>query len=97
MFSTDGALTEDNLVVLRDDRHLQPAENLTPLVRHDAVQRFGPGLADALDQVSALLTTDDVRDLNAQVADGSDPSTVAHAWLEAHGLAALTVDGPTGE
>ena len=57
MFSTDGVLSDEDLVVLRDDRHLQPAENLTPVVREDTVRRFGPGLADALDQVSALLTT----------------------------------------
>lgn len=85
MFTTDGVLDEGNLVALEDDRLLQPAENLTPLVREDAVERFGPGVALALDRVSALLTTDALRTLNSQVAQGDDPAEVARRWLQAHG------------
>ena len=41
LFTTDGSLAEHDLVLLEDDRRLQPAENVTPLVRRDAVERFG--------------------------------------------------------
>ena len=44
LFSTDPAITADHLVVLADDRGLQPAENVVPLVRRDVVARYGPRL-----------------------------------------------------
>ena len=90
MFTTDGVLADSgsDLVVLEDDRQLQPAENLTPLVRGDAIERFGPGLAHALDRVSGLLTTDALRDLNDLVERGSDVAAVARSWLDARQEAA---------
>ena len=97
MFTTDGVLDEGNLVALEDDLRLQPAENLTPLVREDTIERFGPGLALALDQVSALLTTDALRTLNGQVSQGADPAEVAHEWLEAHGSTIQDVVAQAGE
>ena len=42
LFSTDPSISARHLVVLADDRGLQPAENVTPLVRRDAVDRYGP-------------------------------------------------------
>ncbi|HEY6568366.1 MAG TPA: glycine betaine ABC transporter substrate-binding protein, partial [Actinomycetota bacterium] len=97
MFTTDGVLDEGNLVVLEDDRLLQPAENLTPIVREDAVERFGPGLVLALDRVSALLTTEALRTLNSQVALGADPAEVAHRWLQAHGSTTQEMVAQAGE
>jgi osmoprotectant transport system substrate-binding protein len=84
MFTTDGVLAGHELVVLDDDRGLQPAENLTPLVRDDTLQRFGPQVADVLDLVSAQLTTEALRSLNGEVERGSDIATVAEAWLSDH-------------
>ena len=43
LFSTIPAITADHLVVLADDRGLQPAENVVPLVRRDAVARSARG------------------------------------------------------
>ena len=67
LFSTDPAITADHLVVLADDRGLQPAENVVPLVRRDAVARYGPRLLAVLDTVSARLTTGSLRALDARV------------------------------
>jgi osmoprotectant transport system substrate-binding protein len=87
LFSTDPAITVDHLVVLADDRGLQPAENIVPLVRRDAVTRYGPRLLAALNTVSARLTTGSLRALDAQVElRGQDPRLVAQSWLRAHGL-----------
>jgi osmoprotectant transport system substrate-binding protein len=87
LFSTDPAITADHLVVLADDRGLQPAENIVPLVRRDAVVRYGPRLLAALNTVSARLTTGSLRALDAQVElRGQDPRLVAESWLRAHGL-----------
>ena len=57
LFTTDGTLAGDDLVLLRDDRHLQPAESVTPIVRADTLERFGGGVRTALDAVSDQLTT----------------------------------------
>jgi osmoprotectant transport system substrate-binding protein len=92
LFSTDPAITADHLVVLADNCGLQPAENVVPLVRRDAVTRYGPRLLAALDTVSARLTTGSLRALDAQVElRGQDPRLVASSWLRAHGLVSAGV------
>jgi osmoprotectant transport system substrate-binding protein len=88
LFSTDPAISARHLVVLTDDRSLQPAENITPLVRRDVVARFGPRLLTVLNLVSARLSTGSLRDLDARVElRGEDPGQVAAGWLRAQGLA----------
>jgi glycine betaine/choline ABC-type transport system substrate-binding protein len=74
------------LVELIDDRHLQPAENVTPLVRREVVDRWGAALVAVLDDVSRHLTTDSLRRLNSLVAGGTAPAAVAAAWLAAEHL-----------
>jgi len=86
LFTTDGTLAGDDLVLLRDDRHLQPAESVTPIVRADTLERFGGGVRSTLDAVSDQLTTEDLREMNASVSAGAAPRVVATAWLEDHGL-----------
>ena len=82
LFSTDPAVGAGDLVELVDDRALQPAENVTPIVRRDAVDRSGTRLVAALDAVSGRLDTDTLRGLNAGVdATGSIRST-ATRWLD---------------
>jgi len=87
LFSTDPSISARHLVVLADDRRLQPAENITPLVSRDVVARYGPGLMAVLNTVSARLDSASLRALNAQVEDtGRAPRQVADSWLRAHGL-----------
>jgi osmoprotectant transport system substrate-binding protein len=77
----------DHLVILADDRELQPAENVTPVVREAVLTRYGTAFADAVDAVSRRLTTADLTSLDAAVlADPSSASAVAEHWLAAHGL-----------
>lgn len=87
MFSTDPRIVARHLVVLADDRGLQPAENVTPLLRRDVVARYGARLLDALNAVSGRLDTGSLRALDARVLAGQDPRRVAGDWLRAHGLA----------
>jgi len=84
LFTTDGRIDTEGFVLLRDDRLLQPAENVTPIVRPEALATFGPSLSDLLNAVSAQLTTADLRTMNAQVAGGVASAAVARAWLDAH-------------
>ena len=67
LFTTDPSIRARHLVVLADDRGLQPAENITPLVRRDVIARYGPRLLTTLNRVSALLDTGTLRALNARV------------------------------
>jgi osmoprotectant transport system substrate-binding protein len=87
LFSTDPAIREGGLVALEDDRQLQPAENVTPLVNADALELWGRGMADVLDDVSSHITTDELRALNDAVARGTSPSDAATRWVAAKDLA----------
>ncbi|MFN2504069.1 MAG: ABC transporter substrate-binding protein [Acidimicrobiales bacterium] len=86
LFTTDPAVGSEGLVELTDDRGLQPAENVTPLVRTDALDRSGPRLAELIDAVSRRLATDDLRNLNALVTGGADVTAVAADWLKSEAL-----------
>jgi osmoprotectant transport system substrate-binding protein len=90
LFTSDPALADGDLVELRDDRGLQPAENVTPLVRSEVLTRYGPRFAEVLDAVSSRLTTEELRALNARAAGRADVApvdvgTVAADWLGAVG------------
>jgi osmoprotectant transport system substrate-binding protein len=86
LFTTDPALRSPDYVELVDDRHLQPAENVTPLVRRDTVERFGPKVTQIADAVSAQLSTGVLRGMNARVVGGESVASVASKWLKAQGL-----------
>jgi osmoprotectant transport system substrate-binding protein len=87
MFTSSAEIVRHGFVLLADDRHLQPADNVTPVVQAPVLDRFGPELADTLNAVSALLTTEELQAMNAQLEIGGDaPHDVAHEWLVANGL-----------
>jgi len=81
LFSTSAALAEGPFVVLEDDRGLQPAENVVPIIRRPALERWGPEVRAALDGLSATLTTAELRTLNRRVEDGEPIEQVAASWL----------------
>lgn len=86
LFTSDGAIDLNDFVLLEDDLDLQPAENVTPVVRTGVLDRFGPPLADTVNAVSALLSTGGLRTLNAEVARGAPPQQIASRWLASNGL-----------
>jgi osmoprotectant transport system substrate-binding protein len=87
LFTTDPHIPARHLVMLADDRRLQPAENITPLVRQDTIARYGPHLLTTLNNVSARLDTGTLRALDAQVQlAGQNARLVAGSWLRARGL-----------
>ena len=89
LFTTDPGIRARHLVVLADNRRLQPAENVIPVLRRATVDRFGAGLLAALDAVSARLSAAALVSLDAQVQlDGRSPRAVAENWLWAEGLVA---------
>jgi len=87
LFTTDGDISPNGFVVLQDDRGLQPAENVTPVLRRAIVDAYGRPLVDLVDAVSAALTTADLARMNEQVSlERRRPADVARDWLEEHGL-----------
>jgi osmoprotectant transport system substrate-binding protein len=81
--TTSGYLTTGDLVLLADDRQLQPAGHIVPVVHASAVARYGARLASTLDAVSARLTTSDLTSLNWQITrPGHAVLAEARAWLE---------------
>lgn len=87
LFTTTPQVEAKGFVLLADDRGLQPADNVVPVIRNEKAERWGDQLRSALDGVSAALTTEELRELNAAVElEGRSMADVAAAWLEEHGL-----------
>jgi osmoprotectant transport system substrate-binding protein len=85
LFTTDPEIAPGRFVELVDDRRLQPAESITPLVRDEVIRQWGDAVVGPIDDVSRRLTTDGLRALNAR-AVGVDAAVVASEWLDAEGL-----------
>jgi osmoprotectant transport system substrate-binding protein len=90
LFSTDGTIRRDQLVPLADDRGLQPADNVVPVLRSVTLRAIGTDVAARLDDVSSHLTTSVLRSLNARVAAGESPADVAARWLRGIAAASAT-------
>lgn len=83
--TTDGTLADLGLTLLEDDENLQLADNLVPVV--NAETAGDQAIADALNQLADVLTTEDLATLNARVdAERELPEDVARSYLEEEGL-----------
>jgi osmoprotectant transport system substrate-binding protein len=80
LFSADTAIKDNDFVVLDDDKFIQPAGNVVPLIRDSAVT---DKIRTVLDKVSSTMTTDQLVALNAEVSGPTkpDPKTVAEKWV----------------
>jgi len=86
LFTSDPAIAANGFVLLADDKQLQLADNLVPVLRQ-AVLDATPAVADLLNGWMAKLTQEALTDLNKQVSvDQKDPKDVVEAWLGANGL-----------
>lgn len=66
---------------------LLSADNIVPVVRQDLADEYGDTLADALNELSETITTEDLISWNeATDIDKEEPADVAKAWLEDEGL-----------
>jgi osmoprotectant transport system substrate-binding protein len=84
--STQPDIAQNGWVVLADDKHTQPADNIAPLVRNDLLAKVDKASFEAvLNAVSAKMTTDELTRLNAEyVFDKKDISAIAKEWLTAN-------------
>jgi osmoprotectant transport system substrate-binding protein len=84
LFTTDGVIAANEWVLLDDDMDLQPAENITPVIREDVASEAAVA---ALDAVSAVLTTENVTEMIRQLrVDLADPAEVAETFLTEQGV-----------
>jgi osmoprotectant transport system substrate-binding protein len=81
--TTDARVGTAPVLLLVDDRALQPHENVVPLVRTAVLDREGSRLRTALDDTSARLTTQALVALNRSVElDGLTPAAAATRWWD---------------
>ncbi len=85
-FGTDAEIVQFDLIVLQDDLGLFPPGHAAPLVRQEAIDAY-PNIPDLINPVIALLTTEAMLALNAQVVtDGGDPADVSRQFLVDSGI-----------
>jgi osmoprotectant transport system substrate-binding protein len=87
VFSTDAVIKQKGFVVLEDDKHLQLADNVVPVVREELLRKAPDDFRATVNGITARLSTDDLIELNRQVGiDRRDPNDAARDWLTAKGL-----------
>jgi osmoprotectant transport system substrate-binding protein len=86
--STQPDILVNGWVILEDDKHTQPADNIAPVVRDDYLAKVDQAsFKKLLDDVSAKIDTPTLAELYKQVAvDRKDPKDVAAAWLKENGF-----------
>ncbi|WP_329119135.1 ABC transporter substrate-binding protein [Streptomyces sp. NBC_01465] len=83
--TTDATLDTFGLVLLEDDKKLQNADNVLPVV--NAKDAGATDIADALAKLTQALTTDDLVALNRKVdSERAKPVDVAKDYLKSKGL-----------
>jgi osmoprotectant transport system substrate-binding protein len=84
--TTDATLSHQGLVLLADDKHIQPAQNLVPAVSTAYLQAH-PDIKEPLNDLMAKLTTRELTELNFDVTVNREtPTEVAQKFLTDAGL-----------
>jgi len=83
VFTTQGSIARYGWVLL-EDKPLEPAQNIVPIGRKDAMT---DQVKQVLNGLAAKITTEELTKLNKQVdIDKDDPEKVATDWLKSQGL-----------
>ncbi len=86
VYGTDGGISPSGLVVLEDDKHVQPVYQPTPVIR-EAVLKQHPEIADLLKPVFEKLDLVTLQQLNGRVQVGGEPANaVAEDFLKKNGF-----------
>jgi osmoprotectant transport system substrate-binding protein len=82
--SSSGIVAQNNFVALTDNKHLEGADYIVPVIRKSVDTS---GVAKALDSIDAKLTTAAITKLNVDVnSQQEQPTAVAQAWVNSvHG------------
>lgn len=86
VYGTDGAIAPSGLVVLTDDKAVQPVYQPTAIVREE-VLKANPAIADTLKPIFESLDLTTLQTLNARVQIGGEPAkAVAEDYLKSKGF-----------
>jgi osmoprotectant transport system substrate-binding protein len=84
VFTTQGAIADNGWVLLEETKPLEPAQNIVPIGRKDAMT---DQVKQTLNAISPKITTEELTKLNKLVdVDKQDPEKVANDWLTQQGL-----------
>jgi osmoprotectant transport system substrate-binding protein len=87
VFTTDPQLTTGKYTILSDPKNVFGFQNVAPIVKQSTLKAEGSVFGQTINQVSALLTLNAIRKMNAAVAlDQQSPAAVAAAFLKANHL-----------
>lgn len=86
LFTSDPAILANDFVLLQDDKRLQLADNVVPVVRQE-VLAADRDVGAQLNSISDRLSLTELTDLNRSVTlGGKTPAQAAAAWLADNGL-----------
>lgn len=86
VYTTDGRVKGFDLKVLKDDKGFFPSYAVTPVLTKETLDSH-PGLADALNALSPLITNEAITEMNKRVdIDHQSPKQVASDFLKSKGL-----------
>jgi osmoprotectant transport system substrate-binding protein len=91
LFTSDPAIAVNDFVLLEDDKQLQLADNIIPVVRKDALDA-NPDIATLLNGITAKLTQEELTNLNkAVVVDTKPVGDVARDWIAAQNFDSINL------
>lgn len=86
VYGTDGGIAPSGLVVLEDDKHVQPVYQPAPIIREEVLKK-NPKIEELLKPVFAKLDLTTLQELNGRVQLGGEPAkAVAEDFLKANGF-----------
>ncbi|MCV9907724.1 ABC transporter substrate-binding protein [Brucella sp. HL-2] len=86
VYGTDGGIAPADLVVLEDDKGVQPVYLPTPIIR-EAVLKENPQIAELLKPVFESFSLENLQELNGRVQVGGEPAAdVAREYLTSKGF-----------
>lgn len=86
VYGTDGAIEASGLVVMEDDKSVQPVYAPAPIIR-EAVLQENPKIAEILEPIFQSLDAPTLRELNARIQLGGEPArAVAEDYLKTKGF-----------
>lgn len=86
VYGTDGGIAPSGLVVLDDDKHVQPVYQPAPIIREEVLKQ-NPQIGELLKPVFAKLDLTTLQELNGRVQVGGEPvKAVAEGFLKQNGF-----------
>lgn len=86
VYGTDGAIAEAGLLVMEDDKAVQPVYQPAPIVRSEVLEAH-PRIAEVLEPIFTSLTLQTLQTLNGRIQVGGEPAAaVAQDYLTQAGF-----------